>query len=100
MTANSVDTSEMFFLWHFNHSMFEFSCKHMSGYNLKKILHFCLRILFTLTNSIDPDEMYYRALHLGSTVCKSTNVPVSGLVFTCCVCVKVLGRCVVEWSVI
>ena len=37
----------------------------MSGYFLKKIF-FCLNILFTLTISVDPDEMpHYAALHLG-----------------------------------
>ena len=32
----------------------------------KKIVFFCLKIFFTLTNSVDPDEMqHYAAFHLG-----------------------------------
>ena len=39
----------------------------VSGYNCKKnIVLFYLKILFTLTNSVDPDEMqHYAAFHLG-----------------------------------
>ena len=38
----------------------------MSGYNLKTILFFCLKIFFTSTNSVDPDEMHhYAAFNLG-----------------------------------
>ena len=38
----------------------------VSGYNLKKIVFFCLKIFFTFTNSVDPDEMqHYAAFHLG-----------------------------------
>ena len=29
----------------------------MSGYTFKKKCIFCLKIFFTLTNSVDPDEM-------------------------------------------
>ena len=32
----------------------------MSGYNLKKNV-FCLKIFFTFTNSVDPDEMQHNA---------------------------------------
>ena len=36
---------------------------------------FCLSILFTITNSVDPDEMpRYAAFHLIFTVCKSTRL--------------------------
>ena len=35
----------------------------MSGYD---IVFLCLKIVFTFTNSVDPDEMlYYVAFHLG-----------------------------------
>ena len=38
----------------------------VSGYNKKKSVFCCLKILITLTNSIDPDEMpHYAAFHLG-----------------------------------
>ena len=39
----------------------------VSGYHFQKILYFfCLKIIFTLTNSVDPDEMqHYAAFHLG-----------------------------------
>ena len=41
----------------------------VSGYNFQKILYsYCLnmKIFFTFTNSVDPDEMlYYAAFHLG-----------------------------------
>ena len=40
----------------------------VSGYNLKEknIVLFCLKIFFTFTNSVDPDEMqHYAAFHLG-----------------------------------
>ena len=38
----------------------------VSGYNLKKIVLFCLKIFFTFTNSVDPDEMqHYAAFHMG-----------------------------------
>ena len=39
----------------------------MSGYNFQIIyILFCLKIFFTLTNSVDPDEMqHYAAFHLG-----------------------------------
>ena len=39
----------------------------MSGYNFPKILHFfCLEIVITFTNSVDPDEMqHYAAFHMG-----------------------------------
>ena len=39
----------------------------MSGYNLKKkYCIFCLKIFFTITNSVDPDEMQHdAAFHLG-----------------------------------
>ena len=48
----------------------------MSGYNYQNILYFlCEDLFFTLTNSVDPDEMqHYAAFHLGSTVCKSTHL--------------------------
>ena len=37
-----------------------------SGSGELKILYFCLKIFFTLTNSVDPDEMpHYAAVHLG-----------------------------------
>ena len=33
---------------------------------LKNIIIFCLKIIFTFTNSVDPDEMQYNAaFHLG-----------------------------------
>ena len=36
---------------------------------------FCLSILFTITNSVDPDEMpRYAAFHLIFSVCKSTRL--------------------------
>ena len=36
------------------------------GYNLKKNVFFCLKIFFTFTNSVDPDEMqHYAVFHLG-----------------------------------
>ena len=39
----------------------------VSGYNLKKnIVFYCLKIYFTFTNSVEPDEMqHYAAFHLG-----------------------------------
>ena len=38
----------------------------MSGNNFRKILFFRLKIFFTITNSVDPDEMqHYAAFHLG-----------------------------------
>ena len=39
----------------------------MSGYNFKNnTVLFCLKILFTFTNSVDPDEMQHEAaFHLG-----------------------------------
>ena len=40
----------------------------MSDYNFqnKNIVFFCLKIFFTFTNSVDPDEMqHYAAFHLG-----------------------------------
>ena len=44
----------------------------MSGYNFKK--KYCilfLKILFTFTNSVDPDEMqHYAAFHLGPLFAK------------------------------
>ena len=33
----------------------------VSGYNFKNIVFFCFKIFFTLTNSVDPDEMQYNA---------------------------------------
>ena len=34
----------------------------MSGYNFQKdIILFCLKIIFTFTNSVDPDEMQHDA---------------------------------------
>ena len=34
--------------------------------NFKNIVFFCLKIFFTFTNSVDPDEMqHYAAFHLG-----------------------------------
>ena len=38
-----------------------------SGYNFKKnIVFFCLKIFFTFSNSLDPDEMqHYTAFHQG-----------------------------------
>ena len=36
------------------------------GYNYKNVIFFCLKIFFTFTNSVDPDEMqHYAAFHLG-----------------------------------
>ena len=29
----------------------------VSGYDLKKYVFFCLKVLFTFTNSVDPDEI-------------------------------------------
>ena len=51
----------------------------MSDYNLKNIVFFRLKIFFTFTNSVEPDEMqHYAAFHLGLfTVCKSTRLGVS-----------------------
>ena len=47
----------------------------MSGYNFDKI--YCSLLsedLFTLTNSVDPDEMqHYAEFYLVFTVCKSTR---------------------------
>ena len=50
----------------------------------KDIVLFCLKIFFTLTNSVDPDEMqhyaaFYFMLHFiwVFTVCKSTCLGVS-----------------------
>ena len=44
-------------------------CRYIgvSGYNSKKnIVFFCLKIFFTFTNSVDPEEMqHYAAFHLG-----------------------------------
>ena len=39
----------------------------VSGYNFQKnIVFFCVKIFFTFTNSVDPDEMqHYAAFHLG-----------------------------------
>ena len=39
----------------------------MLGYNFQKdIVFFCLKIIFTFTNSVGPDEMqHYAAFHLG-----------------------------------
>ena len=39
----------------------------VSGYNFQKtIVFFCLKIFFTFTRSVDPDEMqHYAAFHLG-----------------------------------
>ena len=39
----------------------------VSGYNLKKnIVLFCLKIVSTFTNNLDPDEIqHYAAFHLG-----------------------------------
>ena len=46
-----------------------FHCTYLgvSGYNIpKNIVFFCLKIFFTLSNSVDPDEMqHYAAFHLG-----------------------------------
>ena len=45
----------------------------MSGFNLKNIAFCCLKIFFTFTNGVDPDEMqHYAAFHLGLHFCKST----------------------------
>ena len=51
----------------------------MSGYYfLKKIAYFCLKIFFTFTNSVDPDEMqHYAAFHLGLHCFKRTHLVVS-----------------------
>ena len=50
----------------------------MSGYNFKKIVFFCLKIFFTVTNSVDPDEMqHYAAFHLGLHCLQSTHLGVS-----------------------
>ena len=52
----------------------------MSGYNFKKnnIVFFCLKIVFTFTNSVDPDEMqYYAAFHLVLHCLQSTCLVVS-----------------------
>ena len=39
----------------------------ISGYNFQKnVVFFCLKIFFTFTNSVDPDEMqHHAAFHLG-----------------------------------
>ena len=38
----------------------------MSGYTIKTIVLFCLKIFFTFTNCVDPDEIqHYAAFHLG-----------------------------------
>ena len=38
----------------------------VSVYNLHKILYFCLKIVLTLTTSVDPDETsHYVVFHLG-----------------------------------
>ena len=34
-------------------------------YIFLNIVFFCLKISFTFTNSIDPDEVHYAAFHLG-----------------------------------
>ena len=40
---------------------------------LKKIMYFCLKIIFTLTNSVDPDEMMRHFIWF-FTVSKSTHL--------------------------
>ena len=37
----------------------------MPGYNLIRTVFFCLKICFTFSNSVDPDEMQLYAFHLG-----------------------------------
>ena len=50
----------------------------MSGYNFEtNIVFFCLKIFFTLTNSVDPNEMqhkHYAAFHLGLETSLFTKV--------------------------
>ena len=50
----------------------------VSGYSLKNIVFFCLKIFFTFTNSVDPDEchMMWHFIRV-FTVCKSTRLGVS-----------------------
>ena len=50
----------------------------VSGYNFQKnIVLFCLKIFFTLTNSVDPNEMPHHAVfHLGLHYLK--NYPFKG----------------------
>ena len=49
----------------------------VSGYNLIFFLLFCLKIFFTCTKSVDPDEMPHHAeFHLGRH-CRSTHLGVS-----------------------
>ena len=57
-----------FFLlvWYNKHWTVHCTYLGVSGYSLKKIVFFCLKIFFTFTNSADPDEMqHYAAFHLG-----------------------------------